>query len=140
MKKIFLLSLCCFILISCSNSEDYSSFKVSEITSKWRLAEYLSFDPDGINAVPDNAVLEFKSDGTFTSYLNNNFPGGTYTVSNDSIISFNYATNTASNMEIVFQKIRIYTDTKRILDDDVSVSGTACAEGCAVRYEKMITP
>ena len=141
MKKIIFIFITSIVLGCTSENSNSTSFDTSKIEGKWRLAEILAFDPDSPVGITDNSILELKSDGTFTSTRNPDYPNGTFSVSNDSIATFNYAGNSVSNPAFVnMQKIRIYSDIKLILDNDLSVSGSACAEGCALRYEKVSTP
>ena len=137
MKKIIAIILTAIVFASCSKDNDTNAqFNVSTIAGKWHLVEFLAANPDGPSLVSNGAILNLKLDGTFTDNGYITHPGGTYSVSNDSIISLNHETVTAPT-ETIFQKIRSLSDTELILDDDLSDSGTACAEGCARRYSKV---
>lgn len=140
MKKIIALIITAFVFASCSkDSDNNAQFNISKIAGKWQLIEILAFNPenpDGPNLVSNGAILNLKLDGTFTSNDYVTYPGGTYSVSTDSIISLNYE-SVAASTEIRFKKIRNFSNTELVLDDDLSVFGTACAEGCAARYSKI---
>lgn len=137
MKKIIAIIITAIVFASCSKDNDTNAqFNVSTIAGKWQLVEFLAANPDGPSLVSNGPILNLRLDGTFTHNSYVTHPGGTYSVSNDSIISLNYETITAPT-ETIFQKIRSLSDTELILDDDLSDSGTACAEGCAAKYSKV---
>ena len=133
MKKIFLPLLLFIVLISCSEDKKSELFDLKPILGKWQYVETLDYNPPGPYIITDGPIIEFKSDGSFTSNQNVNFPGGTYTVSTDSIISFNFISNIENSINK--KKIILNSDNELILDNDYSGSG-ACTEGCGERYEK----
>lgn len=137
MKKIIVIFLTAIVIVSCSkDNEANAKFNVSNISGKWQLVEILVFNPDGPSLVSNGPILNLKLDNTFTFNNDESNFSGTYSVSTDSIISLNYEFVSAPT-ETILKKIRSISSTELVLDDDLSVSGYACAEGCAARYSKI---
>lgn len=140
MKNIILIVVTTLMFISCSdnsNNNESPIFNLSSIEGKWQYVELLDYNPPGPYLVTDGPIIEFNSDGTFTSNEISNYPNGTFTVATDSVITLTYQSNT--DIFVKLKKITFFSNTGLVLDNDYSGSG-ACTEGCAERYEKITTP
>lgn len=139
MKKIILIPVLLFVLIGCTkstNEEISNNLNIVAILGKWQLIENLDYNPPGPYIITNGPIIEINADGTFISNEFTGYPNGTYTFSAENIIDLKYLSNT--DFFIKQKKIKSYTSTELILDNDLSPNGViGCTEGCAERYSKV---
>lgn len=139
MKKIILILVSITTFISCTKNDTEEIIKNTipkELIGKWQYVEELDYNPPGPYLITNGIIINLKADGTFNStlYDNSNNINGTYTISTDSIITYNNEINNI--IQIKKQKLSSYSANELILDNDYLGSG-ACTEGCAERYSKL---
>ena len=133
MKTIFYLSVLFFGLFSCSKSDNNTTSNPS-IVGKWKQTELYNSNGGTSptwHTVTNGYILEFFSNGTFTSTKHIECITGSYTISptNEVIMTYNCAGFTNSYLE----KVETNTSTQLILKP----SYLNCDEGCSVKFEKV---
>ena len=145
MKKIFLTLITCTILLGCSKNEENTNLvsvnknKMKEdLIGSWKLIGYYSdeINPEtGTNYFALNSEtndkIKLKSDNTIFSYFNNSIIG-IYSVSQDSIITFYYNSNSNNPNTSYSNKITFLSNQFLELS---SVDNTSVAVATE-RYEK----
>ena len=146
MKKILLTLIISLTLFGCSkNEEDTTLVPVNknkmkeDLIGTWKLVGYYDDieDPEtGTNYhdVENGYQINYNLDNTFTN-SNNIF--GTYTVSQDSILTITNDSNSVNPNATYLRKIRILTNMN-LENYNYPSNNDVAADG--LRYEKVTTP
>jgi hypothetical protein len=96
-KKILLILFTFICFVSCSNDDSESKTNAipQELIGKWKatyaIGDVVDLDQNGnpiVYMVPNQYLLELKSNGTFTSNEFPNYSGGTFTLNEASYFSY----------------------------------------------------
>jgi hypothetical protein len=140
MKKIIIILISCTAIISCSSNNENTNAVPENLIGSWKIVGYYddTINPDtGSNYYPyeNGEQIEFNSDNTLYSFVTNNTIG-TYTVSQDSIITLNYNSNAINPNSSYTNKITLLTNDYLELSALPDTGAIAATE----RYEKVTTP
>jgi len=123
MKKIIIIAIVFIIAISCSkskNDEITTNTTPADLIGNWKFVGYYDdySNPNGSNFHPvsDGFNISFIADGTCHSNANQYYNNGTYTVSNNSILTTNYTSTIDNSTATASEKIGKLTSTELILE------------------------
>jgi len=133
MKTLIYLPILLILTMSCSKSNNDDSSKPS-IIGKWKLIELYNSDGGTSptwHTVTNGYLLEFFSNGTFTSTKHIECTTGSYTISPTNEVNMTY--NCVSFTNSYLEKVETNTSTQLILKPTYM----NCDEGCSVKFEKV---
>ncbi len=140
MKKIIVTLISIIAFFSCSSNEvNNNAILQQELIGSWKLVGYYSdtINPEtGTNYYPLESetkdIFEFKNDHSIFSHLTNNTIG-TFSVSNDSIITFNYNSNSNNPNTSYSNKITLLSNEYLELSALPNTDGITATE----RFQKV---
>ncbi|MBF2708278.1 hypothetical protein [Flavobacterium soyangense] len=133
MKTLIYLPILLFLTMSCSKSNNDDSSKPS-IIGKWKLIELYNSDGGTSptwHTVTNGYVLEFFSNGTFTSTKHIECTTGSYIISPTNEVNMTY--NCVGFTNSYLEKVETNTSLQLILKPTYM----NCDEGCSVKFEKV---
>jgi len=133
MKTLIYLPILLILTMSCSKSNNDDSSKPS-IIGKWKLIELYNSDGGTSptwHTVTNGYLLEFFSNGTFTSTKHIECTTGSYTISPTNEVNMTY--NCVSFTNSYLEKVETNTSTQLILKPTYM----NCDEGRSVKFEKV---
>ena len=119
MKKSILILIVTLSLISCTSSNENENTNIipNELLGTWKFVGYYDDngnEPNGSNYHPieNGGYTTFKNDNTLLSGINSDITTiGTFSVSNDMIITFNYNATSINPSSTYDEKILVLTDS-----------------------------
>ena len=142
-KKLFLMLTVTTIIFSCSKDDENLNVINSDFIGKWKLTETLQDPGDGsgvYESIDSEKTIEFFNNGTFS--MNGPLCGLSTSVGEN--IMGQVRISKYSNNNILFSNEKCSTDNSSteyivvIEGSDLIIYYTACVEGCAQKYQKVI--
>ena len=143
MKNLFLILATIGIIYSCSNDDENQNVVDPQLIGKWKLIETFEDPGDGsgtYQSIESEKTIEFFNNGTFAisgSLCQLSTSAGEITMGN--VRNSNYSDNNILVSNEQCDPDNQSAEYRLSIDNsDLIISYTACFEGCAQKYQKLI--